>query len=118
MADLVFEAVQDADGGYCAECLTENIFTQGDTWEDLRSNVIDTTTNAIVGTITATQTLGRVSINPVTHRAYLTAQSGKPLQTARLNQTPFLNIGSFCLRFNICQMGVRFGLLNIGTAAR
>ncbi len=43
MADLVFEAVQDADGGYCAECLTENIFTQGATWEELRSNVIDAT---------------------------------------------------------------------------
>jgi hypothetical protein len=28
MAELVFEAVQEADGGYCAECLTENIFTQ------------------------------------------------------------------------------------------
>ena len=43
MADLVFEAVQDADGGYCAECLTENIFTQGANWEELRSNVIDAT---------------------------------------------------------------------------
>jgi predicted RNase H-like HicB family nuclease len=43
MADPVFEAVQEADGGYSAECLTENIFTQGDTWEDLRNNVIDAT---------------------------------------------------------------------------
>ena len=43
MADLVFEAVQDADGGYCAECLTENIFTQGATWEELHSNIIDAT---------------------------------------------------------------------------
>ena len=25
MPDLVFEVVQEADGGYCAECLTENI---------------------------------------------------------------------------------------------
>lgn len=41
MAELVFEAVQEADGGYCAECLTENIFTQGDTWEELRENVLD-----------------------------------------------------------------------------
>jgi hypothetical protein len=44
MADLVFEAVQDADGGFCAECLTENIFTQADTWDELRANVIDATT--------------------------------------------------------------------------
>ena len=44
MADLVFEAVQEADGGYCAECLMENIFTQADTWDELRANVIDATT--------------------------------------------------------------------------
>ena len=43
MADPVFEAVQEADGGYSAECLTENIFTQGDTWDELRRNVIDAT---------------------------------------------------------------------------
>ena len=43
MTDLVFEAVQEADGGYCAECLTENIFTQGDTWDELRGNVIAAT---------------------------------------------------------------------------
>jgi predicted RNase H-like HicB family nuclease len=41
MADLVFEVVQDSDGGFCAECLTENIFTQGDSWEELRRNVRD-----------------------------------------------------------------------------
>jgi predicted RNase H-like HicB family nuclease len=39
MADLVFEALEDADGGYCAECLTENIFTQADTWDELRTNI-------------------------------------------------------------------------------
>ena len=43
MTELVFEAIQEADGGYCAECLTENIFTEGDTWEELRRNVIDAT---------------------------------------------------------------------------
>ena len=30
---------QKADGGFCAECLTESIFTQGDTWDELRANV-------------------------------------------------------------------------------
>ncbi len=30
MDELVFEIVQESDGGYCAECLTENIFSQGD----------------------------------------------------------------------------------------
>jgi len=39
MAELIFEVTQEADGGYCAECLTVDIFTQGDTWDDLRSNV-------------------------------------------------------------------------------
>ena len=39
MAELVFEVTQEGDGGYCAECLTESIFTQGDSWEDLRQNV-------------------------------------------------------------------------------
>ena len=38
MPELVFEVTQEADGGYCAECLTAEIFTQGDTWEALRKN--------------------------------------------------------------------------------
>ena len=39
MNEIVFEVTQEADGGYCAECLTQAIFTQGDTWADLRANV-------------------------------------------------------------------------------
>jgi predicted RNase H-like HicB family nuclease len=39
MSELVFEVTQEADGGFCAECLTEAIFTQGDSWEQLRANV-------------------------------------------------------------------------------
>ncbi len=39
MNELVFEVTQDADGGFVAECLTESIFTQAETWEDLRRNV-------------------------------------------------------------------------------
>ena len=39
MKELVFEVTQEEDGGYCTECLSENIFTQGGTWEDLRLNV-------------------------------------------------------------------------------
>jgi len=35
----VFEVTQEADVGFCAECLTESIFTQGDTWDELRANV-------------------------------------------------------------------------------
>jgi predicted RNase H-like HicB family nuclease len=39
MSELVFEVTQEADGGFVAECLTEAIFTQGDSWEELRRNV-------------------------------------------------------------------------------
>lgn len=39
MSEIIFEVTQEADGGYCAECLTESIFAQGDTWEELRADV-------------------------------------------------------------------------------
>jgi predicted RNase H-like HicB family nuclease len=39
MGELVFEVTQEADGGFVAECLTESIYTQADTWEELRRNV-------------------------------------------------------------------------------
>lgn len=39
MSEIVFEVTQDADGGFSAECLTESIFTQGDSWDELRANV-------------------------------------------------------------------------------
>lgn len=41
--ELVFEVTQEADGGYVAECLTESIVTQGDTWVELRAMVKDAT---------------------------------------------------------------------------
>jgi predicted RNase H-like HicB family nuclease len=39
MNEIVFEVNQESDGGFSAECLTESIFTEGDTWEELRANV-------------------------------------------------------------------------------
>lgn len=39
MSELVFEVFQEADGGFVAECLTEAIVTQGDTWDELRHSV-------------------------------------------------------------------------------
>jgi hypothetical protein len=39
MSELVFEVTQEADGGYIAEALGENIVTEADTWEQLRYNV-------------------------------------------------------------------------------
>jgi len=43
MPELVFEVVQESDGGYCAECLTESIFTEADTWDELRRNALEAT---------------------------------------------------------------------------
>ena len=39
MNEIVFEVTQEADGGYVAEALGESIFTEADTWEQLRANV-------------------------------------------------------------------------------
>jgi predicted RNase H-like HicB family nuclease len=39
MNELVFEITREADGGFVAECLSESIFTQANTWADLRRNV-------------------------------------------------------------------------------
>ncbi len=38
MDELVFEVTQESDGGFVAECLTEAIFTQADSWDELRLN--------------------------------------------------------------------------------
>lgn len=37
--ELVFSVTQESDGGFVAECLTHDIFTEGDTWDELRKNV-------------------------------------------------------------------------------
>jgi hypothetical protein len=37
--EIVFSVTQEGDGGYAAECLSHDIFTQGGTWEELRANV-------------------------------------------------------------------------------
>ena len=39
--EIVFEVTQESDGGYVAECLTEAIVTQGDSWDELRANVLE-----------------------------------------------------------------------------
>ena len=38
-SELIFEVTQEVDGGFCAECLTDTIVTEGDSWEELRTNV-------------------------------------------------------------------------------
>jgi predicted RNase H-like HicB family nuclease len=42
--ELVFTVTQEADGGFVAECLSYDIFTQGDTWTELRANVREAVT--------------------------------------------------------------------------
>lgn len=37
--EIVFEVTQETDGGFVAEALSEDIFTQADSWEQLRANV-------------------------------------------------------------------------------
>jgi len=39
MVELIFEVTQESDGGFCAECLTDDILTPGDSWDELRANV-------------------------------------------------------------------------------
>jgi predicted RNase H-like HicB family nuclease len=39
MNEIVFEISQDSDGGFTAEALGESIFTQGETWDELKANV-------------------------------------------------------------------------------
>jgi len=41
MSELVFEVTQEADGGFIAEALGENIVTEADNWEQLRRNVVE-----------------------------------------------------------------------------
>ena len=39
MKEIVFEVVQEADGGFTAEAIGESIFTEAADWGELRANV-------------------------------------------------------------------------------
>jgi predicted RNase H-like HicB family nuclease len=41
--ELIFEVRDAEEGGYCARALGYAIFTEGDTWEQLRANVLEAT---------------------------------------------------------------------------
>lgn len=41
MKEIVFEVTQETDGGFTAESLGESIFTQADSWDELKSNVLE-----------------------------------------------------------------------------
>ena len=49
MRELVFQVTQEEDGGCCANAVGEGIFTQGDTWEELRGMVLDATKGYFYG---------------------------------------------------------------------
>jgi hypothetical protein len=39
--ELIFEIRDAEEGGYCARALGHAIFTEADTWEELRENVLE-----------------------------------------------------------------------------
>ncbi len=39
--ELVFSVTQESDGGYVAECLSHDIFTEGNNWEELRKHILE-----------------------------------------------------------------------------
>ena len=41
--EIVFDVTQEADGGFSAEALGYDIFTQADSWEELRDNTKEAT---------------------------------------------------------------------------
>ena len=38
MNEIVFEVTEDAEGGFTAEAIGESIFTQADSWDELKAN--------------------------------------------------------------------------------
>jgi len=43
MKEIVFEVTQDQDGGFSAEALGYDIFTQSESWTELRANIKEAT---------------------------------------------------------------------------
>lgn len=41
--ELIFEVRDAEEGGYCARALGHAIFTEAETWEELRANVLEAT---------------------------------------------------------------------------
>lgn len=41
--ELIFEIRDAEDGGFCARALGHSIFTEADTWDELRANVLEAT---------------------------------------------------------------------------
>jgi hypothetical protein len=41
--ELIFEVRDGEEGGYCARALGHSIFTEAETWDELRANVLEAT---------------------------------------------------------------------------
>lgn len=41
LVELIFEIRDGEEGGFCARALGHAIFTEGETWEELRANVLE-----------------------------------------------------------------------------
>jgi hypothetical protein len=41
--ELIFDIRDAEEGGYCARALGHAIFTEADTWEELRTNILEAT---------------------------------------------------------------------------
>ncbi len=41
MKELIFQIEDDPEGGFAARSLGENIFTDGNSWEELKTNIAD-----------------------------------------------------------------------------
>ena len=41
--ELIFEVRDAEEGGYCARALGHGIFTEAESWEELRANVLEAT---------------------------------------------------------------------------
>ena len=42
--EMEFTVSQESDGGFVAECVSHDIFTQADTWNELRTSVLEAVT--------------------------------------------------------------------------
>jgi hypothetical protein len=45
--ELIFEVRDAEEGGYYARALGHSIFTQGESWDELRANVLEATPQAV-----------------------------------------------------------------------
>jgi len=78
MRELIFEVTQEADGGFFAECLTDSIVTEADTWDQLRHNVKEVVRAFYFDQLDKLPTTIRLHLNCTRCGGCRTAFSGNP----------------------------------------